>query len=126
HKEDANMKRSENFQKERLIEPWKKFLRSAEHRATKKRVPFALSFEWVRKHWTGRCELTGLEFILGQRGAGPKAFSPSIDRIKPELGYVDDNCRFVLWAVNAFKAEGDDEQMLRLARALLSYSSPPK
>jgi len=119
------MKRSANFQKERLSQPWKKLLRSAEMRASKKHVPFGLTAEWAKSHWTGVCELTGIEFVLGQRGPGPKSFSPSIDRIKPELGYVESNCRFVIWAVNAFKAEGDDDQMFRIARALLSYTKSP-
>ena len=121
----SNEMRKENGQRSRLESPWKALLKGAEQRARRKGVPFKLSGKWVKDHWTGRCELTGIEFVLGQRGPGPKAFSPSIDRIKPELGYTDSNCRFVIWAVNAFKAEGDDAQMFEIARALLSYANSP-
>jgi len=104
-----------------LEKPWAKLIRSALKRSQAKRVPFALTPEWGEATWTGKCALTGLDFVLGQKGSGPKAFSPSIDRIKPELGYVPENCRFVLWAINAFKAEGDDATMFHLASTLLSF-----
>lgn len=121
HKDESNMKRSKNFQKERLVMPWKKLLRSAESRANKKKVPFALTTAWAVEKWSAQCALTGLDFMLGQRGSGPKGLSPSIDRIKPEVGYTPDNCRFVIWAVNAFKHDGDDELMYQIAEALLKH-----
>jgi hypothetical protein len=105
-------------QQTRLDIPWKPLLRRAEARAEIKKVAFALTPEWARARWTGNCEVTGLEFRIGQRGSGPKVWGPSIDRIKPELGYVPDNCRFVLWAINAFKNTGTDEDMILIARAI--------
>ena len=47
-------------------------------------------------------------------------FIPSIDRIDPKGGYTTDNCRFVLQGINAFKGQETDENMYRIAEALLS------
>lgn len=103
----------------RVATPWKYLLITAAARAARKKVPFALTAEWAAARWTGRCEVTGLEFKIGQRTAGPKFWGPSIDRITPELGYTPDNCRFVLWAINSFKNSGTDEDMIIVARAIL-------
>lgn len=59
------------------------------------------------------------ETSLGQPPR-PRFFSPSIDRIVPALGYTPENCRFILWAVNAFKHDGTDDDMYRVAEALIA------
>lgn len=139
HKEEANEKRSalyyadheQNKEKQkvrnydaRIETPWRKLIHSARQRAAKKRVLFFLTDSWGEKNWTGRCAITALPFEIGLRTSGPKMFSPSIDRIVPNLGYVPENCRFVLWAVNAFKSVGTDQEMLTIARAILKYFEP--
>jgi hypothetical protein len=99
--------------------PWKSLLRTAEARAKRKKVPFLLDAAWAAARYTGFCELTGLPFSLAARGSGPTRLSPSIDRIVPSVGYTPDNCRFVLWQVNAFKYDGTDAEMLVLAQAIV-------
>jgi len=94
-------------------------VKTAEERARRKGVPFSLTAEWAISRYTGACELTGIPFVIGQRGSGPKPYSPSIDRIVPSLGYTPGNCRFILWAVNALKHIGTDADMLFIARALV-------
>ncbi len=92
----------------------------ARKRAAAKSLPFDLTKEWAKAHWTGRCELTDLPFFFDHTGvAGPKQMSPTIDRIRPELGYVQSNCRFILQGVNALKSGGTDEDMLVIAEALV-------
>lgn len=78
--------------------------------------------EWAEKRWTGKCEITGLPFILSTQ-RNPYLFSPSLDKIVPSLGYVPDNCRFILHAVNALKGAGTDEQMLEIAKAIVEKLS---
>jgi hypothetical protein len=99
--------------------PWKYLLASARTRAREKGVPFLLTDEWATKRWTGRCEITGIEFRLnGKRGPFP--FSPSVDRIDASKGYTEDNTRFILWGCNAIKGTGTDADMIEIARAIVS------
>lgn len=95
-------------------------VKGAEARAKKAGIAFDLTPEWAEKKWTGRCELTDIPFVVGLRGCGGKLFSPSIDRIIPALGYTQGNCRFVLFCVNIFKFDGSDDDIYRVAEALLA------
>lgn len=99
-------------------QPWSSLFTGARHRALAKNMPFDLTREWCETRWTGRCELTGIEFALNT----PKrdSFAPSIDKINPVEGYIQSNCRFVLWAFNLFKFTGSDKTMYELARVLIA------
>lgn len=110
-------------QRARTASPWMAFWRAAQKRAIKKDVPFSITPEDLKGRWTGRCEITGIEFDHSKITPGAGFFSPSLDRIRPELGYTPTNVRFILWAVNAFKGTGNDEDMLRVARAILENYS---
>ena len=136
HKEEANSKRRAHYhahseenkpvryeksQAARLTVPWRALLKAAKWRAAKKSVPFDLTEAWAKENWTGICALSGIPFRLGGKESGPKFFSPSIDRIIPSLGYVETNCRFILWAVNAMKYDGTDSDLYELAEAILKH-----
>lgn len=108
-----------SFQTTRIISPWLLLLAAAKERAKKYNIPFDLTEAWAINRWTGCCELTDIPFRLGARGNGPKTFSPSIDQIVARKGYTQNNCRFVLWAVNALKHDGTDEDMYLVAAALM-------
>lgn len=120
----SNVQRKINMQEQRMNEPWRSLLKTARERAARKKVPFALTEEWARATWTGQCAITGWPLQLGLQQRGPKYHSPSIDRIVPALGYVPDNCRFILWAVNAMKYDGTDQDLYTLAKAIVdNYST---
>lgn len=110
---------NENRHQARMEAPISHLFKGAEQRARKKGVPFDLTREYLAEIWTGRCVVTGIEF-KGGRGNGPKFFSPSIDRIIPERGYVQGNVRFVVWALNAMKYDGNDDDVLLLAEAIIA------
>jgi hypothetical protein len=46
--------------------------------------------------------------------------APSPDRIDPKLGYVPDNVRWVLWAVNRAKGEMPEELFVRICRSVVA------
>lgn len=100
--------------------PWKYMLRSRKIDAERKQLPFDLTNEWAAARWTGRCELTGIEFVVNDK-PGPHPFSGSLDRIKPELRYVQNNCRFILFACNSAKGSGTDEDLYKVAEALMKH-----
>ena len=97
--------------------PWKRLLSSALRRAEANEIAYELTFAWAQARWTGRCELTGLDFKSGL-GPGPHAFSASIDRIDPKQGYTQANCRFILAGVNSLKSDGTDAEMFLIATRL--------
>lgn len=110
--------RRENYAAARITLPWRNSLNSSRARAKQAGIPFALTREWCIARWTGRCEVTGIEFVMS-RGRHPYLYSPSLDRIDAKRGYVPDNCRFVIHAVNALKGAGTDADMLEIASAIV-------
>jgi hypothetical protein len=106
----------------RTATPWKHLLSGARERARNKKLVFDLTNEWAAARWTGKCELTGVQFSLSH--AHRAADSPSVDRISPAEGYTQKNCRFVLWAVNSLKAEGTDSDMYRVLQSVLNGNVP--
>lgn len=62
-----------------------------------------------------KCALTGIPFR--DEGFGP--YSMSLDRINPDDGYVIENIRWILTAVNAMKGVGTDYDVYHISEALL-------
>lgn len=88
-------------------------------RAAKKGLACDLDTAWILDNLSKGCALTGLPFVRLKGGKGPNRFSPSIDRINNKIGYTKDNCRMILFALNALKHDGTDEEMYDLARLLI-------
>ena len=108
----------------RAENPWWAPLLAAGDRARKKNLEYNLTADWAKQTYIGVCELTAIPFHtrLQERGGKPggRPYSPSIDRINPLKGYTQDNCRWVLFAVNSFKGTMTDQEMLTIARALIT------
>lgn len=114
---------SKNRPKLLTSRPWAYLLTSRRNEARKRNIPFDLTHEWACARWTGRCEITGIEFRLNGKN-GPHPFSPSLDKIDPKRGYAQDNCRFILWGCNAIKGVGTDEDMYFIACAIANHHRP--
>jgi len=88
----------------------------ARSRAAQCHLPFDLTPEFVADLMRSQnfvCAVSGLRFDLFRTGAREKKvrlpFRPSLDRITPERGYIQDNVRIVCFAVNmALSDYGDD------------------
>ena len=92
----------------------------AKQRATKLGLEFDLTVDWlVPKIDAGVCEATGHPFTI-VTGQGRHAFAPSLDRLDPSRGYLQDNVRVTLWCFNAAKGIASDLEVLSMARALVS------
>jgi uncharacterized CHY-type Zn-finger protein len=77
-------------------------LAGAKKRASRDKVLFTLTEDWVKSRLHGKCELTSIPFDLeigGRRGKF-NPYSPSIDRKIPGADYTPQNCRMILTALN--------------------------
>ncbi len=117
---DVLLERARKALKKRRIEiPWHQMLNATRTRAKTRGLEFDLTPEWAKARWTGKCELSGIPFNLFVTRNEPKTFCCTIDRIKPRGGYTQDNCRFILWSINAFKGVESDEEMMRIVNAMV-------
>lgn len=97
---------------------------AAKSRARKKGLPFNLSEHVAFYHAlveAGVCQLTGLP--LSKQHGSP--FAPSLDRIKPELGYVHGNVRVVLFAINMALGEWGETAYAKIAKAYVEKTRLP-
>jgi hypothetical protein len=84
------------------------------YRADKKGVPFTLTRKYLRKIYPddNKCPVLGVEFELGN---GMSPYSPSVDRLKPERGYVKGNVAVICHRANAVKHDASWEEILEVA-----------
>lgn len=67
-----------------------------------------------------RCYLSGVPFSLDRlgRGAAPRPYAPSIDRIDASGGYTADNIRVICWAANLLLGTWGDGPALEVAEGM--------
>lgn len=112
--------------------PWLFSYREMLKRCKRDGTPCDIDTKWARSRWTGKCEITGLPFTKNPAGwgRGPWPFSPSIDRVDPTQGYVNGNCIFVMFGLNALKSIGTYSDAFLIARAFVkaveSTGIPPE
>lgn len=87
---------------------------SARRRASKAAVAFNLTNEYVRSILPSHCPVFGTPFMYqGNKKTG--AESPSVDRLKPELGYVLGNIAIISLKANAIKQNANAEEIQKVA-----------
>lgn len=98
-------------------------LNNARLRARSLGLPFDLTAEWFAAVWppNGRCEV--LPNIVLQWGSEDLGTSPSIDRIFPDLGYVQTNCRIISNRANTLKNDASVQEMTLVLADLRKYAS---
>jgi hypothetical protein len=103
---------------ERLANLAEYLVRNAKGRAKKRSIAFSLTSEWAKSTYTGRCELSGVEFK--PNSGRPGLYSASLDQIEAGSGYVPCNARFIVTSLNAMKGAGTDDDVFTLVKSLLT------
>ncbi len=83
---------------------------AAKQRARKQGIPFNIEVSDVIVPDT--CPVLGFHLERTPKAAGPN--SPSLDRIKPELGYVKGNVEVISQRANLLKSNADIDDLKRL------------
>ncbi len=99
-------------------------LSMAKHRAKKIGVKFDLDIGWVEaKLLYGKCALSGVDFVYESENGLRGARAPSIDRVESVGGYTKDNCRVILWQINAAKQQWSDDDLKFMVRSLQEWAN---
>ena len=86
---------------------------STKTRAKKLKVPFNLTPQYIRSIMTDICPVLGIPL---ERGVGTSTDnSPTIDRIIPELGYVEGNVMIISKLANQIKSSATPTQIQQAA-----------
>jgi hypothetical protein len=87
---------------------------NARKRAQAQGVPFDLTLDYVDHllQQSPTCPVLGISLVQGLTGG--RDCSPSLDRIVPELGYVQGNVKFISNAANRVKGSLTVDQVERM------------
>lgn len=127
-KESRNLRRkyssSDNERdKQKLLEDensYKKYMvRSAKQRALKKGLDFNITYEDFEI--PERCPLLGIPLIKHVGDGNAKDDSPSLDRIKPELGYIKGNVWVISRKANEIKNNVNSDTLKTIAENLKAH-----
>jgi len=125
-KEYQKIQVKQHLEKMKLEEPKRfkirKLIYYSRARAKEKNIPHTITKEWLKKQLENNiCELTNLKFSYDQTILR-NPFGPSIDRINITKGYTPNNCRLVLWAVNAGLGHFGEKDLYYICKAYLEYN----
>ncbi len=98
-------------------------------RAKKMGLAMNIKESWLQQRLeSGVCEITGLPLVKKQYKPGDHGnrdfFSPSIDRINNNVGYIESNCRMVCWGYNLVKNHYTDREVLAFSLATVLQAIP--
>lgn len=117
----ANPEKAREFQTRwRLNHPNRILLSNAKQRAKESGVPFDLDLEDI--FIPVICPILGLT-LSPNSGGTPGHTSPSLDRIKPTLGYIKGNVRVISWRANNLKRDATYAELRLVADDLLRIES---
>ena len=83
---------------------------SRKNHAKKHNIPFTVTLEYVLSLITDTCPILGIPLSWTVRSKTVTENSPSLDRIIPELGYVEGNVCWVSARANTIKNSGTAEE----------------
>lgn len=104
-------------------------LQGARYRAKRDNVTYNLTKEYLLSITPDQCPIFHTPFIWGASGMGvgkTKQDAPTLDRIVPELGYVEGNVAFISYRANRIKDNGTMEEHYAIADWIWSQTHAKK
>lgn len=93
-------------------DPRIELLKKAKRRANEKNIEFSLLLDDLVIPKI--CPVLGIEIKVGDGKVMP--YSPSIDRIDNNKGYIKDNVRIISWRANSLKSDANIDELRALLR----------
>lgn len=93
-------------------------IRGAKLEAKKKNIPFDISAKDLSIPEV--CPVLGIAIKVSENR--PTDNSPSLDKIKPHLGYVKDNVRIISYRANRLKSDATLSEVLKLLEDASRYN----
>jgi len=90
-------------------------LAKAKRRAKDDNLPYDLDLDYVMEIVRTHCPVFNLELSWQTKSGYRTDSAPSLDKIKPELGYVKGNVAWVSWKANRIKNNGTAEEHRQIA-----------
>jgi len=90
-------------------------LRGSKVRAKKNNLPCNLTIEYLQTIITDKCPIFGIELSWGSMGSGISGSSPTLDRILPDLGYVEGNVCIISHLANLIKQNVGYRELYQVA-----------
>ena len=87
-------------------------------RSSDKDIPFDISEEYLIKIAPKKCPVFG--FNINYASSQQSDNSASLDRIKPELGYVEGNVQIISKLANTMKSSASKTQMFKFAKWVIA------
>ncbi len=100
---------------------------TAKRRASKKKIEFSLTKEWITQQLIAQkfcCILTDIPFVFNETNSQLNPFIPSLDRINSSKGYTQDNTRIVCSIINLSLNEFGEQTFRQICEAYLNKSLP--
>jgi hypothetical protein len=92
----------------------KNAFKHARDRARTKSLPFTITRKYVESLIPDICPVFGTSFVF--YGAGSSSLdSPSLDRLHPELGYIEGNVAVISMRANNIKSSASSDAVLKVA-----------
>jgi len=91
--------------------------KTALYRARQDKLPFDIDIEYLKSIKTDRCPVFDTELLWGKFGGNYKRSenSPSLDKIKPEYGYIKGNVCIISDLANRIKQDVGYEKLYKVA-----------
>jgi hypothetical protein len=97
----------------------KSYRNAAMQRARLKNIPFNLTIKYIESIATDECPIFKMPFVWGRSGRGHGKsrgpYAPSLDRVIPELGYVEGNVVFISHWANKIKQDVTEKELYAVA-----------
>ena len=118
----ANARTRKNYRETKLSKEGhaRQIFQKRKRQAKKYGIPFSIDFKYVFSLQNDVCNVFHTPLNWCEMTRHPKTDTPSLDKIVPELGYVEGNVAWVSYRANTIKNNGTLEEHIAITKYIKS------